>query len=880
MDIALQLAKIFNQGTSDFLVRSGKEILKGATDTKNHLVNTAKNMVKDEPSYNYKLSDELVNESNLAQRDAMDQQQLWTDYVNQLNLPDDISQAVGRAFHKTGINNDLLLSSQTPDALAQLQARLDPAFEYIRKEKSIAPESGIEDVVNGMIDQSKGLNGKYGSFRNGHALIDDYFPEVKNIQDGAPKSDYGSYMNSDAFIKDYQDYLRLKAWNKFDSTDKDIILRSLNGEHGDSIQKVFKMRDEMDKLTAQNVDRSGLRNMLPNYTFKPYDDTVAPILTTVEQADEMSMFNLGKILGTVEVDGQKLVRVQPFRDISKQRVQGALKSSGKYARGATYNLTNLSVKNTSTNLAELSDQGYRVRSLINPITKKEMTVDEARYAFPDEFEKLDIATVVKPLSNKEELMKGRSDYAHDVIGDTFFKLNKDKAFKHIRNKVKDNTYDTTKIAREIDIPLDKNNLPLFIKTREAKFDPVYETWHHLRNDVSSKFEDVNEKLLDDNYIKIDADTTQHSYGVDYMHKDYANELLGYEHWQATEGLNWKAQMIEALYKDFIDFVRGNISIKNPAVLLNNTIAGVMMQVTDNVPLALATKNTLEAVGSLKQLHSLKTEIFKMERDFGTDLLDNPLLHTDVKDNYVRLKSMLENNVAYQAERDGVLKSFIDEGLWDRKIKANPDEPFDHSFIKNLLLTEDSRWGINVRKWHDYSDMMNRIAMYKYLKYQASPAELAKEKIPLEAGKQQTLAIVRRIDDMFVNYSKLLPPMIAAMRRGGSVPFAQWFYRAPHFMLKQIRQHPMRALSIFAAYETLQTLVDDKHDVDLAGGNYKDAYIGNVHTDSKYSQNALRPGNWLDPFNQIGYDTKTWIPSYLSKAKDGALSAIGITTKEY
>lgn len=872
MNMLSSLTKLFGKDTAEFMTRNAKQSIEGVVDTKNHFVNTAKNMIKDDPSYNYKLSDELVNDSNLAQRDAMDERLLWSDYINSLDLPDDVSQSVGRAFHKTGINADLLNRAQDPATLAELEARLNPAFEQIRLNQKINPEYGIEDVTNGMIDQSKGLNDIYGSFRNGDALRDDFFPHVKNKQEGFVKDEYDMYIDSQNFTKDYQDYLRLKAWNKFDARDKDIILRSLDGEHGNSIKRMFSIRDEMDKLTAKNVDEAGRRNMLPNYTYKTYDDIVPPILTTVKQADEMASFGAGKILGKIEVEGKTLVRVQPFRDISPQSVQGALKSSGKYSRGATYNLTSLGIKNRASNLAELSDQGYRVKTLVNPITKAEMTVDEARYAFPDEFEDLDIATAVKPLSNKEELMKGRTDYAHNVIAETFYKLYKDKAFKSIRNKVNEGTLDTSSITRDVDIPINKNNPPLFIKTREARYDPVFKTWHHLKDSKAELFEEINEEILKRDYIRIDADTSQHAYGLDYVHKDYATELFGYQHWQMTEGMNWKAQMGEALYRDGIDFVRGNISIKNPAVLLNNTIAGVMMQVTDNVPLALATRNTLEAVGSLKQLHGLKSALFKIERELGDNAIHSP--------DYIRLKETLNNNIAYQAERDGVLKSFIDEGLWDRKIAANPDEPFDHSFIKNILLTEDSRWGINVRKWHDYSDMMNRIAMYKYLKYQASPKELAKKNIPLEAGRQQTLAIVRRIDDMFVNYSKLLPPMVAAMRRGGSVPFAQWFYRAPAFMLKQIKQHPVRAISIFAAYETLQTLMDDDHDISLLGGEFEDAYIGDVHTDSKYSQNALRPYNWLGAFNQIGYDTDTWLPSYLGKANDGALAAIGITTKEY
>ena len=998
MNILSALTKAFGENGANLIMRGANQTIDGAKEAGRHWVNTNKQVLKNTPDELFQVSDDLVNESTSLYGQSLNKKNLLDEFIFSKNIPDDVSQAVGRAFHKTGVNERLLESMRKGGYYGEVENRINPVLDFIHASGLDDAKAGVDNMAKYMIDPELADEASTAMYRNGLSIR-------KNVDFNDPRmsQEVRDYMHSGDFDVDYQDLLRMKAWSKFDFKDKDLILKNLDGLHGDDIKRIFKYRDEIDDLSRQVTDPADMHNLLPNYTYKMYDETIQPMLVTQKMADEMIGLGAARKINEIDIAGTKYVRVQPFKDINPERVQGAIKVSGKHSRGSVVDMSQNKMPISETAIDDIARSGYTAKTAINIHTGKEVDIGKVLYS--EDVGDYVIGKVSKKLSDFEELNKGRSDFAHDVISNTIGKLHKDKNSAIMKMRVKENT-----VGSASGTQLDGNNA-LFVSFGKRKYNPITDEYHTVATDSEVRWLQQNQKVLDKDYVNLADEGVELPIDADYVHKDYYRELLGYQQWRLSDGLGWKAQMTEALYKDFIDFVRGNISIKNPAVLLNNVTAGIMMQVTDNIPIRIATKNTYEAIGALKSLHSLKSRIFKLEQDYNylyasktkvakrakepesyieptlndlqnhifyKDIIDNArtrsasdtrysqrlvqkrhgnedynvggiyernyesdfmLTKSDIKkidkgeitpeieakikndieimendptwqipdnenpfsDHYGdidfnkltdnidfikrsageemaeeinRLQIQLQDNIAYQAEQSGILKSFLDEGLWDRKIRANPDEPFDASFIKNILLTEDSKWGVNVRKWHDYSDMMNRIAVYKYLTHQASPEELIKKGIKSEAD------IIRRIDEMFVNYSKLLPPMVAAMRRGGSVPFAQWFYRAPSFMIKQIRQHPVRAFSVFAGYEAMQTLMDDEHDIDLMHDDFTDGYIGNVHTDSKYSQNALRPSNWLDAINPIGLEPKTWLPSYIGKADKGGLDTLGITTKPY
>ena len=855
MQLINSLRQILGDTATDVLIRSGRQMADGTVEAFDHLKNTYKNTLTDAPDDLFRQSDELVNDSNLAMRDFEESRGLYDQHIYDMGLQDYQSEAIGRAFHKTGIDDRLLQSGgRSPEPLIdELRLRNDDVFQYMDNNFGIKLDDEVANITRTMLDDADTIGGT-SKFRNPHILqkeIEDFITSTGRGADEESLSMLGR-VSSKEFQQDYNDLLRLKAWSQFDSRDKATILSALKGDKAEGVKNIFKYRQDLDRMTRELLTPEELRNTMPNYTHRAYKESTKPIIVEPSMAREMIALGAAKHLSDIQVGGVAKVRVLPIRNFEPERAQGALKVDGKYERGSSFDFTPDNIPYNQQTAKELAEQGYTIRSLINKDGEavEHSVLTEGKDGFK-------IGGVHKPLSDAEQLLKGRIDSAHEVIANTFGKLSKDKNLQAIKTKVETQlTNNVTQGGND----LAQGSMPLFLKTEQKVFNPISNTYETVHTAEGAQWLTRNKAMLDNEYISLAELGIKTPYQVNYVKKEYFRELFGYQHWMVTEGTNWKAQMLETFAKEGIDFVRSNIAVKNPAVLLNNTIAGIMMQVTDNVPFALAMKNTKDAFMELKQLHYMKAQLFKMEQK---GLAGSP--------EHMALRAELEGNVAYQAERSGVLKSFLDEGLWDRKIRANPEAPFDGSFIKNILLTEDSQAGVAVRKWHDYSDMMNRIAMYKYLKHQASPEELAKKHITNE------MDIVRRIDQMFVNYSKLLPPMIAAMRRGGTVPFAQWFYRAPSFMIKQIRQHPVRALTIFATYEGLQALMDDKHEVRLNHDKFKDNYIGRVHTDSKYSQNALRPNNWLDSVNPIGLDPKTWIPAYMTKLHKGMPDAIGITT---
>jgi len=103
-----QLRNLLGDGVTDSLIRSANQLKTGVVEAGDHYANTFKNTLKDTPDNLFRQSDELVNESNLAVRDAMETDDLYKRYIYEMKLPDDVSQAAGRAFHKTGVDDNLL----------------------------------------------------------------------------------------------------------------------------------------------------------------------------------------------------------------------------------------------------------------------------------------------------------------------------------------------------------------------------------------------------------------------------------------------------------------------------------------------------------------------------------------------------------------------------------------------------------------------------------------------------------------------------------------------------------------------------------------------------------------------------------------------------
>jgi hypothetical protein len=510
-----------------------------------------------------------------------------------------------------------------------------------------------------------------------------------------------------------------------------------------------------------------------------------------------------------------------------------------------------------------------------------------------------IGKVSRPMSDAEQVAKGRIDSPSVVIANTIAAIRGQNRSKLLNRVVEDNTLHVQNGAPNISDEFGKQ--PLLIKVANHKYDPIEMKWHTYFDsneaaDRSAAWMQKNKDMLEKYYIPVQRENVGTKVDVDYVHKQYAHEMLGFEQWKATEGMSWQAQMLETFGEKGIQFIRENISIKNPAVLVNNMTAGVFMQISDGVPLKLAFRNTAEAFSELRQFHEIKAEMVRLEIKHGEIMMKeafkeamvfspdgrmilkfpegmNNIPPQDIL-RYAELRALREKNIVFRADQDGVLKSFLDEGLWDRIIRENPNEDPMTTIMKNIFLTEDSKWGVGIRKWHDYTDMVNRIAMYKYYHTQATPEQLAKMKL------NSPQDIKMRIDQMFVNYSRLLPPMVAALRRGGAIPFASWFYRAPSFLVKQIKQHPVRFATMLAAYEGTQMYLNGEEEVDLMHTGFEDKYVGAVHMDSKFSQNVLRPGNWGDGFSQLGFDPSTYLPSYMEKIASGdPLRAIGITTRE-
>lgn len=1031
MNIASPLRKLIGDTLYENIAKGTSKVVDDVKEAGEHFINTSRTTIAQEVPLAERTFDTLETVSTNNMRNYAFDRSGITDYYANLFKPvaPEAQEAFGRYLHKVG-GDATFLDDMAKGGLryAEDEARLSRLFDSDYFYGSGEGMKTLDDVgrwMNDAVDMDRSI---YGSYKNADAFLEDkVFPMFDGI-DGKKGnmayerafSDLNKYMdelgfeNVDEFKRAYDDYVRAKAYNYFSEADKRLVQSIYESGNTRPIieEALSSLRRHID-----SADGIKPRDKLLNYTSKVYDTDKHPIIMTLDDALSMQRVGLGKVVGEIDIAGNKMARVVPVVNFEKGKLQGIMKVEGKHARGVESDLSKQNISASHQSFADLKKNGLEVETFIDKATGKHVSAELVRQQYRNDraayneymrklkeyestvsrpknaeefvgfakaknieahnlingalskptnragimnafkrnlnplmyrgsraakersmardkeildavddfmrshqdmleyaphpkpnytvkepsFERYAIGRVIRPMSNAEELAKGRIDTPSEVIANTIASIKNRKNTAHFEHLVKTNTIDIQSgTAKNISDEFGKQ--PLLIKTNESAYDPITMEWtRHFQNEIAEKnaisWLSRNEEMLKKHYIKIDKKDVGSKVEADYVHKHYAREVLGFEQWKATDGMMWQAQMAETLGEKAIQFIRENISIKNPAVLINNMVAGIMMQVTDGVPLKLAYRNTLDSFQDLRKYHEIKAEVIKMEMKYGDVMLNDAYINGVVTMpngrlavrfpnggangipsqeilRYAELLAERKKNIVFNAEQEGVLKSFLDEGLWDRVIRQNPNEDAMTSILKNVLLTEDSKWGINVRRWHDLTDMTNRLAMYRYYHTQASPEQL------LKMNLKNAQDIKLRIDQMYVNYSRLMPPLVTALRRAGTIPFASWFYRAPAFLIKQARNHPVRLAAVMATYEGAQTYLNGDGMPDLIHADFEDKYIGPVHMDSKLSQNVLRPGNWLDGFSQLGLDSKTFVPSYMEKISTGdPLRMVGITTRE-
>lgn len=371
----------------------------------------------------------------------------------------------------------------------------------------------------------------------------------------------------------------------------------------------------------------------------------------------------------------------------------------------------------------------------------------------------------------------------------------------------------------------------------------------------------------------------------FVNKLYARNLLGMTKMRVTGEAEDFLGMVDNLFQDLVNVARANVSIKNPAVLTNNFISGFFQQFMEGIPFHTMIQNTMSSMRDYKRYMQVRQEINYMRMKYSEDDLKN--LDTDIGQKYKALNREMNESWINEFYLMGADKSMLGENLLSSNTRAMMNKQRKGKILYEAFLAEGTYAGEFVRDLHNMSDIVHRLSVYKY--YKSLPKEELRAKGLLNSNDEiDEVLLSKRIEEMYVNYNKILPRGLDALRSYGIVPFASFFYYGSPYLLKQMKDRPLRASIGFATYIALANAFEDERRK-MSRNEKNLEYIGGLRTMS------MIPHMWfLDPFSPFtnlagNFDdvklSNPLLPSYFNKAyqvgtgQKNPVNLFGLTTKD-
>ena len=404
----------------------------------------------------------------------------------------------------------------------------------------------------------------------------------------------------------------------------------------------------------------------------------------------------------------------------------------------------------------------------------------------------------------------------DSIANSIMTSKREVVYKQIINEVESNFI--------TDVSSKKFSEKDFMKNMETE-----EKYLILKGSYSTIEKKINKHVLDTYYKKIDNDMKamlpKELKGAGYINKQYADDLMGYRNEFLSKSRTGK--LVEMYWRDLVNEFKASVIAKNPVALVTNFIGNTIMLLLDGAsPLFIAT----ELMRANKDIKLMYKKIEEMN-----NLQIRQEMYTPGSSKYksnqakiASLKSELVKSDAWIGIDSGWYQSAIDDfydsrvtqnspisraaDKWYRKAlkKSGANDATVESIVKNTcngLLTQNSKAGRSIQGVMSKTDYTARLVMYRLKRSQGM-------------GKAEAAALAR---DSFVDYRKLLPKELNALRVNGVIPFATWAYRMQPVLARQALNNPIKVGAAFASY---QAFSDDM------------GYTFGVRTESWLPTNAL------------------------------------------
>ena len=280
--------------------------------------------------------------------------------------------------------------------------------------------------------------------------------------------------------------------------------------------------------------------------------------------------------------------------------------------------------------------------------------------------------------------------------------------------------------------------------------------------------------------------------INFVKPEYEQMLLGNIE-VGYAGKNDLARTAQAILKDTVSNFKENVVLKNPVSWVNAMMFNVSIGLQHGIPMKFMTRNMREGVKAYSQMRDIQHKLF-----LG---VANGTLS---KAEQVRLQSILDNNLLYQLNKEGMTmtiaaeitshpafsKRLMDRMAFDRlKAFVGEEQAEKISTIwKNVYLHPHSKTGQFAIDTMTKIDVMGRYALAKH--------KMAKEGMSAKEA-------AKFANSQFGDFNKVLPIWIQYVQEFGAIPFAGWFFRVAAGLGKSAIDNPAKTIALTAGLYALQ-----------------------------------------------------------------------------
>ena len=170
---------------------------------------------------------------------------------------------------------------------------------------------------------------------------------------------------------------------------------------------------------------------------------------------------------------------------------------------------------------------------------------------------------------------------------------------------------------------------------------------------------------------------------------------------------------------------------------------------------------------------------------------------------------------------------LDDVAQDMKERSNTDKWKMKDFYNGMLFRQDSKFTQKVQDIYDVEDKIYRVFAYEETKYdiKVEKYEAANGKVKrftkdiisdienIELSKDDMTKAMNEARDMFVDYSKEVPPIVSTLDNYMLAPFLRYTYLATIRQSKTAIKHPFRAMAVgLFMEEAIQGIFGDGEDL--------------------------------------------------------------------